>query len=89
MRHAGAMALLGWLLLFSRDPRRPIEDWQQVGAYPTEYICAQGRTAEIDRDALARIGQALASQPADNPVRQDAYQRAARTVRDRYRCVRE
>jgi hypothetical protein len=35
------------------------------------------------------MGGALASQPADNPLRQDAYRRAEAHVRNRYRCEPE
>jgi hypothetical protein len=44
------------------------------------------REASVDRDILDEIGGALASQPADNPLRQQAYGRAARRVAARYRC---
>ena len=47
------------------------------------------RADAIDRAATAALGGALASQPADNPLRQDAYRRAEAHARPRYRCERQ
>jgi len=44
------------------------------------------RADAIDRAAVAEIGSALAGQPRDNPLRQEAYRRAEAHVRNRYRC---
>jgi hypothetical protein len=90
MRSACSTTLvLGWLLVFSRDPRQPLGDWQPLGSFPSEYTCERGLSAEVDRDAVERIGRALADQPPDNPLREQAFRRARRAVEPRYRCVVE
>ena len=80
-RHAVCTLLLAWALLYSEGSGSDVLD-----EYPTEWSCLQGRTANIDREVQTEIGSALASQPADNPMRQQAYGRAARRVSARYRC---
>ena len=44
------------------------------------------RADAIDRAAVTEIGSALASQPRDNPLRQEAYRRAEAQLGNRYRC---
>jgi hypothetical protein len=80
--HAAGMLALAWALLYSPEGR----EWEVLDEYPSEWSCLQGRTATADRDIQHEIGSALASQPADNPMRQAAYVRAERRVGARYRC---
>jgi len=83
MRHCTVcMLLLAWALLYSPQG----SGWDVVDEYPTEWSCLQGRTANADREIQVEIGSALASQPADNPMRQQAYARAERRINARYRC---
>src|SRR2546428_5127990 len=74
-RRAPAVVLAGWVLLFNA----PSRGWRPLGTYEQEWLCAHMRADAIDRAAVAEIASALASQPADNPLRQDAYRRARRT----------
>ena len=74
--------LLGWALLYSRHG----DSWQTLGDYPTPTLCDQVRDARINGEAQGEMGGALADQAADNPMRREAYQRAARRVAERYRC---
>lgn len=76
------MLVLAWALVHSRDG----DDWSTVDEYASESTCMRVREASIERDILDEIGGALAGQPADNPMRQQAYGRAARRVTTRYRC---
>jgi hypothetical protein len=80
-RHGVCMLVLSWALLSSEG-----RGWDVVDEYPTEWSCLQGRTASVEREIQLEIGSALASQPADNPMRQQAYGRAERRVGARYRC---
>ena len=82
IRLAKAVVLAGWVLLMSG----PSGGWRPLGTYEQEWLCAHVRSAAIDRAAVAEIGGALASQPRDNPLRQEAYRRAETHLRDRYRC---
>jgi len=76
----------GWLLVYNAGGRN--DEWREVSDFGTESQCDYGRTAEVERATLQRIGTALASQPVENPMRQDAYRRAYEHVRGQYRCVR-
>jgi hypothetical protein len=90
LRHALATAVAaGWLLLVSNDPDALSPEWRTVGTFGSESYCEQGRDGAVEQAAIARIGGALASQPADNPIRQEAFRRAYDRARARYRCVRE
>jgi hypothetical protein len=83
MGRRGARALLlAWALVYSRDG----EEWEPVDEYASESTCMRVRAASVDRETLDEIGGALAGQPADNPLRLEAYGRAARRVAARYRC---
>jgi hypothetical protein len=82
---APPLALAGWVLLTSASSG----GWRAVGTYEQEWLCAHVRADAIDRDVRTQIGSALANQPADNPIRQEAYRRAETHMRDRYRCERE
>jgi hypothetical protein len=89
-RHALATAIAaGWLLLVSNDPDARTPEWRALGSYGSESHCEQGRDAEAEQAATVRIGGALANQPADNPIRQEAFRHAYDRARARYRCVRE
>ena len=76
------MLLLAWALLHSPEGT----GWDVVDEYPTEWSCLHTRAASVDREIQQDIGSALASQPADNPMRQQAYGRAERRINARYRC---
>jgi hypothetical protein len=78
-----------WLLLHSADPDGRDPRWQPVGHYAWESLCERAREGETEREALSRIGSALASLPADNPMRQDAHRRAWAKAQARYRCTPE
>ncbi len=84
-RLARTVVLGGWILLVNA----PSGGWRPLGTYGQEWLCAHMRADAIDRAAVAEMGGALASQPADNPLRQDAYRRAEAHVRNRYRCEQE
>ena len=62
-------------------------EWTVVGQFTSPVPCLQTRTAVVDREVQGSIGGVLAGQPVDNPLRQEAYRRAARHVEDRYRCA--
>ena len=79
---AAGLVLLGWALVYSRAG----EDWSTVDEFASESTCMQVRSASVERETLEEIGGALAGQPADNPMRQQAYDRAVRRVASRYRC---
>ena len=80
--HAACMLALAWALLYSPEGR----EWDVLDEYPTEWSCLQGRTGNVEHEIQQEIGSALASQPADNPMRQQAYARAERRMNARYRC---
>ena len=77
------MAVLGWALLYARQGN----DWSAVDRGPYDAHCSRLLAGRISAETLDRIGTVLATQPADNPLRQDAYRRAERHVAPRYRCV--
>lgn len=83
MRHRNVrMLLLAWALVYSRDGG----DWEVLDEFASESHCMRVRSASVDRETQEAIGSALASQTADNPLRQQAYDRASRRVAGRYRC---
>ena len=82
IRGAQAALLAGWVLLTVG----PAGGWRPLGTYEQEWLCAHVRADAIDRAALAEIGNVLASQPRDNPLRREAYRRAEAHQRYRYRC---
>jgi hypothetical protein len=88
-RPLAALALAGWALLHARDPGTPRARWTALSHHDREWVCEQVLAAEVESATLAQIGSALAAQPADNPLRLEAYRRAAAKVRSRYRCERE
>jgi hypothetical protein len=84
-RRTRAVVLFGWALLYARHGT----DWQAVERAPNEHTCEQVRAAHVAGDSRIEIGSALADQPADNPLRQQAAARAERRVAPRYRCAPE
>jgi len=74
--------LLGWVLLAARRDGK----WQTVGDFPGSYSCNEVRAQRVADDANRQIGTALANLPGDNPMRQQAFARAADRARDQYRC---
>lgn len=80
-----AIALTTWTLLYSRygTAWRPVEDFSSGST------CRQVRGAWVELEAAKEIGSVLASQPADNPVRNRAIGRARERVSSRFRCVHE
>ena len=75
------LVLLGWVLLYA-DGR----NWKVVDDFPYQTTCLRVLSANVDREVRDDIGSALADQPADNPIRQQAYARAERRAGERYRC---
>ena len=75
--------LLGWALFYTRDGT----DWRVVEQVESEHTCSQVRAAHVASETRTEIGSALADQPADNPLRQQAVARAERRVGPRYRCA--
>jgi hypothetical protein len=83
MRHPSiALVLLVWALIYSRNG----DDWSVLDEFDSESHCMRVRSASVGRETEDEIGGALASQPADNPIRQQALERASRRVAARYRC---
>ena len=83
MRHRGVgILLLAWALIYSRDGN----EGDVLDEFASESHCMRVRTASIEGEIQDEIGSALASQTADNPMRQQAYERASRKVASRYRC---
>jgi len=83
MRHSGiGILLVAWALVYSRDG----DEWSVLDEFASESHCMRVRSASVGRETEDDIGGALASQPADNPMRQQAYERASRRVAARYRC---
>jgi hypothetical protein len=76
-------ALLGWALLYSRHGN----DWRVVEQFEFETHCSRVLDARVDDETRASIGGALDTQAADNPLRVEAYNRAMRHVRDRFKCA--
>ena len=74
--------LVVWALIYSHEGYgRNIVD-----EFASQSTCLRVRAASVDRETQDEIGAALAKQPADNPMRQQAYDRASRRVAARYRC---
>ena len=76
------LVFLGWAVLYSRHGSQ----WQQVGNADSASQCEQVRSALVAGEASEDMDGALADQPADNPLRQQAFQREMRKVDARYRC---
>jgi hypothetical protein len=79
------MVFLGWAVLYSRHG----SEWQQVGSADSPDQCEQIRTALVSGEATKDMDPALASQPADNPMRAQAMARELRNVDARYRCAQD
>lgn len=85
-RHALlAIMLATWTLLYSRHGT----EWLRLDDFPSGWACSRVRQAWIAREAAREIGSALASQPADNPLRQQAMSKALERVDARYRCTHD
>ena len=82
MRSTWVVAVLGWALLYARNGT----DWRVIERSESEYRCSQVLEAHVAIDTRTEIGSALADQPADNPMRQQAVARTERRVAPRYRC---
>ena len=78
-----AATLLGWALLYSRHGN----DWRVIEQFDYENHCTRVLEVRVDEETRASIGGALEAQSADNPLRVQAYNQAARHVRDRFKCV--
>jgi hypothetical protein len=78
-----AVALVGWALLYSRHGN----DWHVIDQFEYESYCTRVRDTRVDEETRASIGGALEVQAPDNPLRVQAYDRAVRHVRDRFRCA--
>jgi hypothetical protein len=77
-----------WLLLSSRDPSAPLDDWKVVDRTPTKSGCEAMRDTMADEATHRELG-ALSSLDAQNPVRVAAYEKTHRRVSERYRCVED
>jgi hypothetical protein len=73
------LPLLAWFLWYG--------DWRPIEQANNESMCLQMRSQAVTNAANGEIGSALADQPADNPMRQEAYRRAERKANDLYRCA--
>jgi hypothetical protein len=84
MGHRGVgLLLVVWALIYSREGY----GGNLVDEFASESTCLRVRAANVDHEIQNEIGSALASQPADNPMRQQAFDRASRRVAARYRCT--
>ena len=91
-RYAGVLSSiraddLGAQPIRALTERNPNVDWSAVERGPYDAHCGRLLAGRVNAETLDRIGTVLAAQPADNPLRQDAYRRAERHVAPRYRCV--
>ena len=77
------IALLGWALLYSRHGN----DWRVLDQFEYEQHCTRVLDSRVDEETRTSIGGALEAQAADNPLRVQAYDRAVRHVRERFRCA--
>jgi hypothetical protein len=76
------LLLFGWMLIHAGHDGA----WDPIGDFRGSDTCERVRESDVASDTLREIGSALADQPVDNPIRQQAYERAERHVRERYRC---
>jgi hypothetical protein len=84
MSRPGRLGLLclGWVLLHAGRDRGA----ETIGDFPSSLTCERVRASSVADEVRREIGSALADQPVDNPIRQQAWARAERRVRERYRC---
>lgn len=80
-----AIALTTWALLYSRHGT----GWLQLDEFTSGSTCHRVQQAWVQREAAREVGSPLASQTADNPLRQRALDRALRKVSPRFRCRRQ
>ena len=76
------IVLLGWALLYSRYGN----DWQIMNQFPASDLCTRVMDARVAETAQGELG-ALASQSGDNPMRQEAWARAEKHARAKFRCA--
>jgi hypothetical protein len=76
------LAVLGWVLMHARREG----DWQPLDTFVSGTTCERVRAVDVASDLRNAIGSALADQPADNPMRQEAVRRVEPRVNQRYRC---
>jgi hypothetical protein len=81
-RMLGRLAVLGWVLFYARREG----EWHPLDTFINETTCERVRVVDVANDAQKAIGSALADQPADNPMRQEAYRSAEQRMNQRYRC---
>jgi hypothetical protein len=87
-RHASWIVAWTWLLVTSRDPSVPVDEWKVVERAPTSRACNDLRDG-VAHEATSRELGALSHMDAQNAVRVAAYEKTFRRVSDRYRCVEE
>jgi hypothetical protein len=76
------LAVLGWVLMHAAREG----DWKPLDTFASETTCERVRVVDIATDTRNAIGTALADQPVDNPMRQEAVRRVEPHVSQRYRC---
>jgi hypothetical protein len=88
-RHGRSWLVLAtWLVITSRDPSVPVDEWKVVERAPTANACDHARDA-LAHEATTRELGALSYTDVQNAVRVAAYEKAYRRVSLRYRCVEE
>jgi len=78
----GRLAVLGWVLLYARGGN----DWRPLDTFVSETTCERVRVVDVANDTRNAIGSALADQPVDNPMRQEAVRRVEPRMSQHYRC---
>jgi hypothetical protein len=81
LRAALGATALAWVLVHAGANG----DWEPGDDFPTELTCMRVRAITVANAVTAELG-ALADQPVDNPMRQQAFARAERRIGARYRC---
>jgi hypothetical protein len=82
LRAALGATALAWVLMHAGAGG----DWEPGDEFPSELMCMRVRAIAVADAVNGELG-ALASQPVDNPMRQQAFARAERRVGSRYRCA--
>jgi hypothetical protein len=81
-RMLGRLAVLGWVLLQATGGN----DWRLLDTFVSETTCERVRVLDVANDTRNAIGSALADQPVDNPMRQEAFRRVEPRMNQHYRC---
>jgi hypothetical protein len=76
------LVVLAWVLFHAKREG----EWRALDSFASEPTCERVRAADVAEDTRSAIGGALADQPADNPIRRDAFRRAEQRIGQRYRC---